>query len=258
MGENEESVKKESVVEKVVENEDNSCASNPCGENASCWNGEGDNFLCTCDSDFPKGNPYHKCVKCVYDSHCPDGQACKDDQCVGRKEDIPQDFVLVGDNYYLISEDALAWPQAQYNCMNKQGHLVELINNEKITELQEYLMTRYANRSFWVGASDLENEGTFRWFYSGDQFNQDLWANEEPDNKNDKEHCVHLNTDFLKFSNALLGVNDPLLNNFNDKISDVEENMHEEVISLDLPVITNEIIEESTEPTSMESDNAEN
>jgi len=58
--------------------------------------------------------------------------------------------------------------------------------------------------------------------------------------------------------NALLGVNDPLLNNFNDKISDVEENMHEEVISLDLPVITNEIIEESTEPTSMESDNAEN
>ena len=58
--------------------------------------------------------------------------------------------------------------------------------------------------------------------------------------------------------NALLGVNDPLLNNFNDKISDVEENMHEEVISLDLPVITNEIIEETTEPTSMESDNAEN
>jgi len=200
--ENEESVRKESAVEKAVEIEDNSCASNPCGENASCWNGEGDNFLCTCDSDFPKGNPYHKCVKCVYDSHCPDGQACKDDQCVGRKEDIPQDFVLVGDNYYLISEDALAWPQAQYNCMNKQGHLVELINNEKITELQEYLMTRYANRSFWVGASDLENEGTFRWFYSGDQFNQDLWANEEPDNKNDKEHCVHLNTDFLKFSDA--------------------------------------------------------
>ena len=113
--------------EKVAESEDNSCASNPCGENASCWNGEGDNFLCTCDSDFPKGNPYHKCVKCVYDSHCPDGQACKDDQCIGRKDDIPQDFVLVGDNYYLISDDALAWPQAQYNCMNKQGMMTSAV-----------------------------------------------------------------------------------------------------------------------------------
>merc|ERR1719192_1064859 len=36
------------------------------------------------------------------------------------------------------------------------------------------------------------------------------------------------------------------------------ENLHEEVISLDLPVITNVNIEESNEPTSMEADNAEN
>ena len=61
---------------------------------------------------------------------------------------------------------------------------------------------RFANQSFWVGASDLEAEGTFRWFYSGDQFSQDLWAREEPDNKNNKEHCVQLNQDYLKFSDA--------------------------------------------------------
>jgi len=55
--------------------------------------------------------------------------------------------------------------------------------------------------------------------------------------------------------NALLGVNDPLFNNFNATMG---ENLHEEVISLDLPVITNVNIEESNEPTSMEADNAEN
>jgi len=58
--------------------------------------------------------------------------------------------------------------------------------------------------------------------------------------------------------NALLGVNDPLFNNFNDTMSEVEENPHEEVISLNLPVISTVNIEESNEPTSMEADNAEN
>lgn len=181
------------------EEEDNSCSSSPCGENASCWNGDGASFLCTCDEQFPKGNPYIKCVKCLYDSHCGTGQTCKQELCVGDKQEGPEDFVKVGDSYYLISEDKLAWPQAQYTCMNKEGHLVELTDDEKITELQQYLMTRYSNRSFWVGASDLETEGTFRWFYSGNQFNKDLWAQLTD---NSREHCVKLNHNFLKFSDS--------------------------------------------------------
>merc|ERR1719500_1298099 len=58
--------------------------------------------------------------------------------------------------------------------------------------------------------------------------------------------------------NALLGVNDPIFNNFNADISDAEENLPEEVISLELPVITSENIEESTNLRSMEEDDAEN
>merc|ERR550532_3937236 len=42
--------------------EENSCSSDPCGANASCWNGDGGSFLCTCDTGFPHGNPYNKCV----------------------------------------------------------------------------------------------------------------------------------------------------------------------------------------------------
>ena len=30
--------------------EDNPCLSSPCGQHASCWNGAGGNFLCTCDA----------------------------------------------------------------------------------------------------------------------------------------------------------------------------------------------------------------
>ena len=76
------------------------------------------------------------------------------------------------------------------------GHLVELTSTEKITELQQYLMTRYSNKSFWVGSSDLENEGTFRWFYSGDLFSSDLWSRKPRDDN----HCVRMDDSFLKFS----------------------------------------------------------
>ena len=59
-------------------------------------------------------------------------------------------------------------------------------------------MTRYSNQSFWVGASDLEAAGTFRWFYSGDQFSSDLWSS----NPISGRHCVRFNENFLKFSAA--------------------------------------------------------
>ena len=73
-----------------------------------------------------------------------------------------------------------------------------MTSTAKITELQHYLMTRYSNQSFWVGASDLEAAGTFRWFYSGDQFSSELWSS----NPISGRHCVRFNENFLKFSAA--------------------------------------------------------
>lgn len=183
-----------------IDPSDNPCSRSPCGAHASCWNGEGGNFLCTCDSEYPKGNPYHKCVKCSYDSHCQDGQTCQEEECVGSQREVPKDFVAVGPDFYLISEDKKPWPQAQYDCMSRQGHLVELPSKDKMTVLQGYLMKRFANRSFWVGSSDLETEGVFRWFYSGKEFDSDLWASSQPDNRNNSQNCVNLNQNLIKFS----------------------------------------------------------
>ena len=78
------------------------------------------------------------------------------------------------------------------------GHLVEFTNTEKITELQLYLtkQTRSNSSSFWVGSSDLEENGMFRWFYSGDEVADDLWS-VAPKKEN---HCVSINKGFMKFS----------------------------------------------------------
>jgi len=179
------------------EEEDNSCTSSPCGDHASCWNGDGQSFLCTCDSSHPQGNPYEKCVKCVYDSHCSGNGSCVEEQCVGQSSSLgPQGFVQVGKKFYQFSQEMLAWPQAQYSCMNMQGRLVELPKEGKLNEVQEYLMTHYTNRSFWVGSSDLDEEGTFRWFYSGDEVASDLWSVPAIKGK----RCLRFNKFFMKFS----------------------------------------------------------
>lgn len=193
----------EKLVPDIAE-EDNACSSSPCGAHASCWNGQAGSFLCTCDtSTFTKGNPYHKCVKCVYDNDCPSGQTCQDEECGGREEKVPEEFTQVGKNYYIISEDTLPWLQAQYYCMNRQGHLVELVEREKTVQLQEYLISRFMNASFWVGSSDLDTEGTFRWFYSGVEISKEMWGPEQPTNGVDNnEHCVSLNDDLVKFSDS--------------------------------------------------------
>jgi len=104
--------------------------------------------------------------------------------------------VQVGEKWYKVSEEDLAWPQAQYSCMNLQGNLVELNSESKLRDLQLHLMNKHINESFWVGASDFDEEGTFRWFYSGDQVNDDLWS-AKPKAEN---RCLRFNKHFVKFS----------------------------------------------------------
>jgi len=191
--------KREPIQDPVDDEDVNSCSSLPCGPNASCWNGDGDSFLCTCDKEFPQGNPYIKCAKCLYDYHCPTGRKCQQDKCMEDFEQGPEDFVQIGESYYFISDGKLEWPKAQFDCMNRNGHLLELSVDTKLSKLQPFLNSKFTNRSFWVGASDLETEGLFRWFYSGDIFNKDLWSKTT---NNTGDHCVKLNGDFMKFSDS--------------------------------------------------------
>jgi len=190
---------KKETIQDLAEEEVNPCSSSPCGPNASCWDGDGESFLCTCDKEFPQGNPYIKCSKCVYDNHCSTGEICRQDNCVADSQPGPDDFVQIGESYYFISDEKLSWSKAQFDCMNRNGHLLELSEDTKLSEIRPFLNFKYTNRSFWVGASDLETEGVFRWFHSGDKFNKGLWTNTTGETG---DHCVKLSGDFLKFSNS--------------------------------------------------------
>ncbi len=122
--------------------------------------------MCTCDPDYPEGNPYYGCSECLYDQHCPEeGTKCVDRSCVAppKPKSVPADYVRIGDRHYLIGGDELPWPQAQYECLGRSGHLAEVLSELDMTRLVRALKKANATGRYWVGASDFEEGGKFRY-----------------------------------------------------------------------------------------------
>ena len=182
------------------EDDDDPCSSNPCGGNARCWN-SGTNFMCTCDDQHPEGNPYHGCYECLYNEHCkkPNSECTHNKTCVTTTPpEIPPEYFEIGDDRYLVSSDAFSWLQAQYDCQSRSGYLVEFENQYQVDNLlKEICKMNKTNGSFWIGASDFDQDGDFKWYRSGlrtpdVRFNESI-LNETLDNDEDKDqHCVQL------------------------------------------------------------------
>lgn len=157
------------------------CASSPCGENAQCWDTGSGNFMCLCTEDFPKGNPYYSCHVCLYDDHCKgetfvcQNKTCVDTEKESKKEtatEIPSVYTEVGNKHYFVGRDALPWPQAQYDCLNRNGHLAEVLTEYDLIKLSKALKNVNATGKYWVGASDFEEEGKFRWYHNGSRLDR--------------------------------------------------------------------------------------
>jgi len=180
------------AITKDPENNQGSCASNPCGPNANCWDWEsGERFLCTCDKEHPNGNPYYGCSECLYDSHCNSaakaGNAtakCVEKVCISPEEESnggsehPEEYFEAAEDFFYISSDKLPWSQAQTECLTKKGHLAELgDSNESLEILLSIIKENNDSGPFWIGASDLNSEvGHFKWFYSGKTISETNWA----------------------------------------------------------------------------------
>ena len=52
----------------------------------------------------------------------------------------------------------------------------------------------YSKRHYWIGLNDLENENSFVW-ESGRVLSDEVknhWANDQPNNQDDRDHCVQV------------------------------------------------------------------
>ncbi|CAB1458185.1 unnamed protein product [Pleuronectes platessa] len=88
---------------------------------------------------------------------------------VGRSLDNP----VLRFIFYFISSDTKSWGDSRDDCLQKGADLV-IINSKEENEF-----TRQFRRSFWIGLTDTETEGTWKWV-DGTLLSTSYWHPGEP------------------------------------------------------------------------------
>ncbi|XP_060593245.1 perlucin-like protein [Ruditapes philippinarum] len=116
----------------------------------------------------------------------------------------PHGWILHGKSCYHFSHDTEEWIGALAVCRELGGQLVEI---EDAAE-DNFIISEARRRqnSYWIGLSDIQEEGTWVWMNSkiplvpGDYTN---WESGQPDNDDDDENCVNLEENFNMLWNDL-------------------------------------------------------
>ncbi|KAM7406935.1 hypothetical protein PAMA_002912 [Pampus argenteus] len=92
---------------------------------------------------------------------------------------------------YFISITSDSWEKGRQDCRDRGGDLVVIDSPEE----QEFL-SKIANQSTWIGLSDREKEGTWKWT-DGTPLTLTYWHTGEPNNgggdpRVGEEDCVHM------------------------------------------------------------------
>lgn len=99
------------------------------------------------------------------------------------------DVEFNGHRYYLFDED-VAWNEAKASCEVKGGHLAT-VSGQTEQWLLNSLREQGSLDNYWIGASDAESEGNWKWV-TDEAFDYTCWDDDEPDNYDGAEHCAAL------------------------------------------------------------------
>ncbi|KAI4896072.1 hypothetical protein NFI96_007118 [Prochilodus magdalenae] len=93
---------------------------------------------------------------------------CSDNRCF-------KDWRKHEGSFYLISTEWMSWRAAREDCRDRGADLV-IINSK---EEQSFLSAQYAKKTFWMGLTDEETEGVWKWV-DGQPLTQQFWKMNEP------------------------------------------------------------------------------
>ena len=79
----------------------------------------------------------------------------------------------------------MTWPEAKKLCETKGGHLVTISSQEENDYVYGLMQTG------WIGANDIDEEGSFAWV-TGEPFGYSNWRADEPNNASDNEDAVQM------------------------------------------------------------------
>jgi Zn-dependent metalloprotease/uncharacterized protein YegL len=103
---------------------------------------------------------------------------------------IPDNALSWNGHYYYAVTQAMTWYDAEKYCEQIDGYLVTITSEEENNVIKDYIsQTNVANRDFWIGATDEEDEGNFAWV-TGEDFIYSNWGRNEPDDGGGQDHTI--------------------------------------------------------------------
>ncbi|XP_055597029.1 perlucin-like [Uranotaenia lowii] len=97
---------------------------------------------------------------------------------------------------YHMAEKGMNWFKASEYCRSIGMRLITINSQEENEELAGFV--KQTNKfeadgcSFWLGGSDLGEEGCYTWSGTGRKVTFANWSPGEPNNMNNAEHCLQL------------------------------------------------------------------
>ncbi|XP_044874136.1 C-type lectin domain family 4 member F-like isoform X2 [Mauremys mutica] len=117
----------------------------------------------------------------------------------GRCSDVltklSRGWKFYGGNLYYFSQERKSWDEAERFCVSQDSHLTSVSSQAE----QEFLSSKTQGEAHWIGLTDRETEGSWRWA-DGTEYRADasrgFWAENQPDNWDQgiggREDCVHI------------------------------------------------------------------
>ncbi|XP_066963132.1 perlucin-like protein isoform X2 [Macrobrachium rosenbergii] len=96
-------------------------------------------------------------------------------------------WVKLRSSCYFMSKDTSNWEESRQKCINMNSDLVKITHDEEYN----FLRNLAKGHNTYVGLSDRQEEGTYRWVVDGTihKLVESWWAEGEPNNS--AERCVH-------------------------------------------------------------------
>ncbi|XP_050799399.1 C-type lectin domain family 4 member F-like isoform X3 [Gopherus flavomarginatus] len=119
----------------------------------------------------------------------------------GRYSDVltklSRGWRFYGGNLYYFSQEEKSWDEAERFCVSQDSHLTSVSSQAE----QEFLSSKTKGKAHWIGLTDRETEGSWRWA-DGTEYRADasrgFWEENQPDNWDQgtggREDCVEIRT----------------------------------------------------------------
>ena len=119
---------------------------------------------------------------------------CNKSECV---ETCKQNWEENGSRCYFWSTEQKSWWEAEDFCKEEGGHLASVTSNAT----NDYIMSERSNRSIpflWIGGTDQEKEGDWKWTDGCSSFNFTFWQQDQPDDLNSQD-CLRYHREDLRW-----------------------------------------------------------